>query len=318
MGLTKLKYKVQITAFRENQTLSAAIELAQKFPLEKFDIAEHFEQPDIVLYLEYGYLGLIDVPNLMKRARQYPSSMHFVFSEADWPYPILPGAYPSLSKAFPWAQSWCYLPRTDVDQIARSSDPPRLLFSFLGRAATHPVRSAILRLDGAKSPCVDLADAPKRLPDFNYSRSYRDLICDSKFVLCPRGFGASSIRIFEVMSLGRAPVIISDEWQAPPGIPWKEFAVFAAEKDVMKIPSMLRDLEPEARKMGEFAREAFETYFSQKVFYTKLLETLTSKFANFGCSPEENLTRAWRALRWREVKSVGSRAVALANSLIGK
>ncbi len=36
----------------------------------------------------------------------------------------------------------------------------------------------------------------------------------------PRGIGASSVRIFEAMRAGRAPVIISDDWIVPPVGDW--------------------------------------------------------------------------------------------------
>src|ERR1700677_5143078 len=95
------KRRVQITALRENQTLAAGVALAKKFNCEEFEIAEELQQPDIVLYLEYGYIGVAEIPLLLKRVRTFPSASHFLFSEADWPYPVLPGAYPSLCKPLP-------------------------------------------------------------------------------------------------------------------------------------------------------------------------------------------------------------------------
>ena len=132
------------------------------------------------------------------------------------------------------------------------------------------------------------------------------MIADSKFVLCPRGFGASSIRIFEVMSLGRVPVIISDQWQPSPGIPWEELCVFIPEKDIDRIPTILCYLEGEAQMMGKLAQEAFNKFFAPNVFFEQLLTSLVSNYSGCEFAIGSNLLRAWRALGWREIRSLGS------------
>ena len=98
--------------------------------------------------------------------------------------------------------------------------------------------------------------------DFDYSNSYWKLITDSKFVLCPRGFGASSIRTFEIMSAGRIPVVISDQWQRSPGIPWNDFCIFVAERDIRRIPKILQELEGDWQKKAKLAQEIYEELFA--------------------------------------------------------
>jgi hypothetical protein len=306
--LNSKKRKVLITAFRENATLSAGKELAKRCTLTNFEITESHEEAEVILYLEYGYVGLSELPRLIHCVGGAPSAMHFLFSEADWPFPILPGAYPSLYKPCPWAHSWCYLPKSDVgnSELNISISEPRFLFSFLGRTSTHPLRKTILTLDSENSPCLDIADASQRFPAFDYSKTYWAMIADSKFVLCPRGFGASSIRIFEVMSLGRVPVIISDQWRQSPGIPWKEVCVFVPEKDISSIPAMLRQLEGDSRTMGKLAQEAFNEFFAPSVFFDRLLMSMVSNYSDYEFAIGSNLSRAWRALGWREIRSFGS------------
>jgi hypothetical protein len=318
LGSIESKRKVFVTALRDNWTLSAGKDLAKRYSLTNYEITELIDEAEIVLYLEYGYVGLSEFPRLIQSMRGAQSALHFLFSESDWPFPILPGAYPSLYKPCPWAHSWCYLPKSSTvnnDGHILLSEP-RFLFSFLGRSGTHQVRRQMLLLDKDDSPCVDIADAPKRFPTFDYSKSYLTLITESKFVLCPRGFGVSSIRIFEVMSKGRVPVIISDQWQRPPGIPWDQFCVFVPERDVLRIPAILRQLEGDARKMGEVAQEAFERYFAPNVFFERLLMTMESNYSGCEFRIKNNLLRAWRGLGWREIRTIGSQAKSLAvNSL---
>lgn len=313
MKIESRKVKVLVTALRQNHTFFAGKDLAQRFQARDFQVGTELHAPDIILYLEYGYLGLTDLPELLKRVRQYPSATHFLFSEADWPYPVLPGAYPSLAQPTDWAQSWCYLPSLKNLEASASASQldPKYLFSFLGRTSTHAVRKRLLELDADKSPCIDLDNAAKRLIDFDYAKSYLKLIAESKFVLCPRGFGTSSIRIFETMSMARVPVIISDRWQPPPGIPWNEVSVRVPERDVARIPQILRDLASEAERMGRQAREVFNQKFSPAVFYDVLMTDLIAKYSDRAFSMEANLARAWSSLGWREIRSVGNQVKSL-------
>jgi hypothetical protein len=89
----------------------------------------------------------------------------------------------------------------------------------------------------------------------------RDIL-EAKFALCPRGVGASSFRIFEAMQLGRAPVIIADDWSPPPGPDWNSFAIFVPERHLARVPSILRHLEPEWQTRGQRARAAWEAFYS--------------------------------------------------------
>jgi hypothetical protein len=310
---TKAKRKCFLTGLRDNVTLSAGRDLAKQHSSTNYEITESIEEADIVLYLEHGYIGLAEVPRLIKSTRRAESALHFLFSESDWPFPVLPGAYPSLYKPCSWAHSWCFLPRPSiVDSNAHLfSSEPRFLFSFLGRGSTHPVRKKLLLLDKANSPCLDLADAPERFPDFDYSRSYWTLMADSKFVLCPRGFGASSIRIFEAMSVGRVPVVIGDQWQRPPGVPWDKLCVFVPERDVMRTPSILRRLEDDALNMGKLARRMFNRYFAPSVFFDRLLIAMEARYSECEFTTPSNLLRIGRAIGSREIRTVGSQAKSL-------
>lgn len=298
---------VLLTALRENPALSKARRLAARHPPSAFRIATGDEVPDIVLHLDSGYVGLVDLPQLRRRIRAHPAARHFLFSESDWPYAVLPGAYPSLTRVLPWARSWSYLPDPDHSVPAAPLPPKEQahLFSFLGRTGTHPIRERLLALDNPDTPCLDLAAAPGRFTDFDYDRTYRELLLGSQFALCPRGFGAASIRLFEAMALGRAPVIIADDWLPPPDIAWRDFSLFVAEKDVMRIPHLLNEARGEAAAMGKRAREVFAAHFAPDVFFDRLLAMLVTLPHQTGSAAMAG--RAWRALGWREGYSLAHR-----------
>ena len=306
--------RLLLTALRENPTLIAGRRLAQLHPPRTFEIVVQSGSPDIVLHMESGYIGLMDLPRLFKQVGDYRQARHFLFSESDWPYAVLAGAYPSLTKGLPWAYSWSYLPSPSRfgGEIHPPSADRAYLFSFLGRTDTHWVRRQLLALDSPDTPCLSIADAPSRFANFDYTRTYLELIARSRFALCPRGFGASSIRLFEAMALGCAPVIISDAWQPPPGIAWPEFSVVVSEGEVMRIPQILSGLQKDADKMGRRAREVFEQNFAPEVFFDRLLGLLLAQRTKTD-TVGTIASCAWHALGWREFYSIGH----LAKSRLG-
>jgi hypothetical protein len=301
--------KVLLAASRENAKLQAARNIGARSRLHGFEITESPQQADIVLYFEDGYIGPIESLRVLQCVQALPSALHFLYSEADWPFPILPGAYAALDRPCPWARSWAYLPGAPIAvDDAESLPEAKFLFSFLGRAATHRVRKDILLLDSEQSPCVDVNAAPERFAGFDYSKSYWKLIADSQFVLCPRGFGVSSIRTFEVMAAGRVPVIISDRWQRTPGISWDDFCVFVAEKDVRRVPTILRTFEYRHAKMGKLAQDTYRQFFAPDVFLDRLLQMMVKNYSGFRFGKTDNVWRALRAARWREMWTVLSEA----------
>lgn len=149
------------------------------------------------------------------------------------------------------------------------------LFSFCGSLQTHPVRQAIM---DKLSDYGYILDVPRAFTqtafmrgDVDAIRSLRsqlESICEqSMFVLCPRGVGASSIRVFEVMSMGRAPIIISDAWVPPYGPDWSSFSIRVPENQIQDIPELLHKLYPKAQYMGQQARTAWEQWFAPSRHY---------------------------------------------------
>ncbi|AMN43736.1 exostosin domain-containing protein [Rhodoplanes sp. Z2-YC6860] len=300
-----MKKKFFITAFSDNNnsTLVRGNEILEKFPTQCFIRTREIQEADIVLYLEHGYFGLSELPFLINQVRRFPVQQHFVYSESDWPYPILPGAYASLSRRCDWAHSWSYLPslKAPLKSKDKLRPVPRYLFSFLGRINTHPLRQMVRELNDNTTPCIDVSEAPQRIASFDYTRSYFDLIQESKFVLCPRGFGPSSIRIYEAMSCGRVPVIISDKWLPPPGIDWDSCSVMVREKEIASIPVLLGNLKNRADEMGQCASRAYSRLFGPDVFFDQLLLSVSDRYLGCSSGAKGVLKRALRALDGRAV-----------------
>ena len=149
---------------------------------------------------------------------------------------------------------------------------PKYLYSFVGSIDTSMTRSSMLELQRKNTLIVDVsgkvsaawANYDDETEKEKLIKSYISSILNSKFVLCPRGYNCSSIRLFESMKLGRAPIIISDEWTAPIGPNWEECSVRILERDILKIPTLLKEKENQWEELGEKARNAWEKWFSVK------------------------------------------------------
>ena len=214
----------------------------------------------------------------------------FLFNRYDFPVPFLPGIYASIPRRWHWPQrtrSGPYLKAFDHEFIecAPSAQSQDFLYSFVGKRSTHPVRDALFDLD---HPDQFLFDTDPYwpygdLPDDQQSalqEQYVNVSHRSRFVLCPRGRGASSIRLFESLRMGRTPVIISDGWVPPDGPDWETFSIRVSEDRVQEIPALLSDRASEAEAMGQRARTAWEQWFCERAVFHRVVEwCLNIKYA---------------------------------------
>jgi hypothetical protein len=106
------------------------------------------------------------------------------------------------------------------------------------------------------------------------------------------------------MCLGRVPVIISDQWQEPPGVPWSDCSIVVPESEVSHIPNLLASFEDRAHSMGRLARRIYEENFSPKVFFDRLLTTLVKEYSACSFTIEALCGRACRAAGWRELRTL--------------
>jgi hypothetical protein len=175
----------------------------------------------------------------------------FVYDERDVPIFTLPGVYVS-ARSRGWHRHAILGGPYDhvLNCLSPATEPPDLLFSFQG-ADCHRIRGVVLELSHPRGIVRDNGGVdffrpreagPERLAQAR--EEYAALIHRSKFVLCPRGRGPTSFRLYETMMAGRVPVVISDSWLPAPGIDWSRAVVRIAERDAPRIPALLEALEP--------------------------------------------------------------------------
>ena len=186
---------------------------------------------DLIIFVGPEISTLLDFRRSVEW-QQYPEKC-FVFYGGDCPLPLLPGVYTDIERRFyasTWTRTGAHLRVAENANISDFGDLSQcdLLFSFSGAGINYQVRHEILRLQHSRGVVFDTSSIPLQdrqrdsatfIKD-NYINSYLSLLRRSKFVLCPRGKGTSSWRLFETMKARRVPVIISDQWVQIEGPEW--------------------------------------------------------------------------------------------------
>jgi len=107
---------------------------------------------------------------------------------------------------------------------------------------------------------------------------FLNLTAKSKFTLCPRGYGATSFRLYEAMQLKSVPVYIYYEKPYLPfssKLNWDDIAVLIDSNDINTIDDRLKAITPEKYdQMIEYTQKIYPKYFTLDGMCDKILETL--------------------------------------------
>jgi hypothetical protein len=208
----------------------------------------------------------------------------YLFAAADSVVPFLPGVYASIERRWYWP-AWTrsgHYPgvKEEAERRYDADHVPSRLFSFVGSADTHRVRRRVMRLrhpnallidSHAESLAIERGEQPRMSPEEFFARYVRS-IKDSAFVLCPRGGGTSTFRLFDSMMLGRVPVILSDQWVPPDGPDWGSFSLRVKESEFNTIPALLETCAADAPCMGRAARAVWVDWFSEGATFHRTIE----------------------------------------------
>lgn len=196
----------------------------------------------------------------------------FVFDTQDSPVGYFPGLYCSLRRYLfspSRHRTGCYM--QSFNEHIRFVDPadagePRWLFSFQGNL-TSKTRARLFAMDYGRDDVLiertrafwtDTGGAQFR----QFKQQFADNMVASRFVLCPRGIGTSTFRLFETLQSGRVPVILSDFWVPCAGMNWDDFSLRVRERDLDRLPEICLASAPRWESMARAARRAWEEWFS--------------------------------------------------------
>ncbi|MGA2470757.1 MAG: exostosin family protein [Solirubrobacteraceae bacterium] len=293
--------RVHVATAGETAASAAArdtfIRLAQADTVGAHELDDDPASSDVLLFVD---LHCHDDDVFQRRLRQHPlvrshKRKAYVYDQRDRPVWSLPGIYVCGSPR--WARRYKLLVGGPYASLTFNDRPverePDLLFSFIG-SRTHPVRERILQLRHARALIEDTGAVHFRqlvAEDRPDQARYGETLARSKFVLCPRGYGPATMRLYEVLQTGRVPVIISDEWLPPAGVDWSSATVRVAERDVERIPSILEALEDDWPVRSSAAQELARAFSHARLWHhhASSLETLAAR--------RGRLVRPWWAQR---------------------
>lgn len=209
----------------------------------------------------------------------------FTWDTSDLPDGLRPGFYCSLPGSLYRSslhRSFCYnLKWNEMVRAFPLSDADRL-GSFVGGISSG-IRGRMLRLSddytrhnieirNSTGPWAAMFDRSGLDVKAGFAESLRR----AKFILCPRGNGVGSIRLFETMEAQRVPVIISDNYVLPEGIDWSKCSLRVKEKDIARIPEILRQNEARFDALAQAARQEWELHFDPRRLLDSMHAHLTS------------------------------------------
>lgn len=261
------------------QMRSEIEELARRDRIGEHTLVDDPDRADLILFVDL-HQHPEDWRQRALRTHPYVRAFaekSFVYDERDLPWDSLPGVYVSMPRsAFDVRRHRAFAyPRLLNDVRAVAGDDPDLLFSFQGRRV-GPVRDRVLALSHPRAVVEDTSAYDffePSAPGLDEARlRYREVMSRSKFVLCPRGAGTSSVRIFEALACGRVPVVLSDDWVAPQGIDWESCSVRIPEADIRSAPARLEQLEPRWPETSTAARQVYVEWFADDVWFHRVVE----------------------------------------------
>ncbi len=263
------------SAYENHPRLDVLHSYAQQDRVGRHQLVESPELADAILFVEGAQFYDYSYRRVKRHVltKQFAGKV-YIYNEVDKPFSGLPGLYCSMPSnrindnrqvAFPYLS----LPNPFVQYIHKWQVKQDLPFSFVG-SISHRLRKKVIALKPYSEGILDTSEfniwnATKEETQKQGFR-FADAMVRSQFVLCPRGIGTSSFRPFEAMRAGRAPVIISDQWVAPPQVDWN-FAIKVMEKDVANIPDILAAYSSEAGDRGQAARKAWEAAYAPDVLF---------------------------------------------------
>ena len=162
--------------------------------------------------------------------------------------------------------------------FANIPDNQKLIFcSFVG-SATNQIRNNALAMLSQKDGY--LVSAFHWRPDVSEDQQtlFFDVTSRSRFTLCPRGYGATSYRLYEAMQLGSIPVYISDKHLLPwsDELDWSEFCVVVdSSSSYDALDNCLKNMtETQVRKMQDAIKENYPLYFTIPAVYNQITKRI--------------------------------------------
>ena len=153
--------------------------------------------------------------------------------------------------------------------------PKDIVASFVG-SNTHIIRQAMMQNVPPEYAVLMKPQWTEVVPD-DEAQTFEMISARSKFVLCPRGYAATSVRMYEAFQHGAVPVYISDEFITPwdDEIDWDKLVLKVAPADVERLTEIIEECSDENwEMMADYGKKIYSTHFSMEAVFNKIIETV--------------------------------------------
>lgn len=159
---------------------------------------------------------------------------------------------------------------------SRRQEPQPIPVSFIGQTEGYPdhrgIRSRMARALAATEGFV--------LQNNLDYETYCQLLRQSVFTLAPRGYGATSFRLYEAMAMRSIPVYL---WQEECRLPfadeldWNRLALLVPADEVDRLPELLEACGLETRReMHAYTDQVYDDYFTYEGVCRQILKRLSA------------------------------------------
>lgn len=152
----------------------------------------------------------------------------------------------------------------------------KFLASFVG-SVTHPIRQKMVQVLENK-PGYHLECKPWTSElSADQAENFLKITGQSRFTLCPRGYGPTSFRLYEAMQLDSVPVYISDRFYLPwtDDLNWREVALLVSEEDLPDLDRIISQVsEEQYQTMLNNCKKLYPSYFSLQGTCEQIISTL--------------------------------------------
>jgi hypothetical protein len=136
--------------------------------------------------------------------------------------------------------------------------------SFVG-SMTHPIRQSLLSFVHNKPGVLVQAFEWQETVSEQKADIFKKITQKSIFSLCPRGYGATSYRLYEALQLGAIPVYVSDKHLLPwnDELNWKDFCVLVNTSQISSTLDLTLNLpNKKVREMQSNIENLWDKHFS--------------------------------------------------------
>ena len=252
--------------------------------------------------------GLHDFRKPWPPSTKKSSRPGLVWDAGDFPSGNMPGLYCSLPRFLFDSRShrsFCYpiiynelIEKFDQSEATKD-------WSFVG-GVTSGLRQRLIKhlsaRQGSRGICCVQSGPWSQMFDrsgVGKKKDFAESIRRSKFILCPRGNGVGSIRLFETLKAGRVPVIISNGYVLPSGIEWDKCAIRVRENNLHAIESIVDSHQDRWSSMAMEARLQWESNYGNLSLLDRIGEELQNISEESHVSRLRRLQTRARATAWR-------------------